>query len=48
VISGDDNAIAAGLIDLLDRGLDELVVTLMPGPERDADEARLIAILGGL
>jgi alkanesulfonate monooxygenase SsuD/methylene tetrahydromethanopterin reductase-like flavin-dependent oxidoreductase (luciferase family) len=48
VISGDDNAIKAGLIALLDRGLDELVVTLMPGPERDADEARLIAILGGL
>jgi alkanesulfonate monooxygenase SsuD/methylene tetrahydromethanopterin reductase-like flavin-dependent oxidoreductase (luciferase family) len=48
VISGDDDAIAAGLIDLLDRGLDELVVTLMPGPERDADEARLFAILGGL
>jgi alkanesulfonate monooxygenase SsuD/methylene tetrahydromethanopterin reductase-like flavin-dependent oxidoreductase (luciferase family) len=48
VISGDDDGVKAGLIDLLDRGLDELVVTLMPGPDRDADEARLIAILGGL
>jgi alkanesulfonate monooxygenase SsuD/methylene tetrahydromethanopterin reductase-like flavin-dependent oxidoreductase (luciferase family) len=48
VISGDDDGVRAGLIDLLDQGLDELVVTLVPGPEPAADEARLIAILGGL
>ena len=48
VLSGNDDGIKTGLIDLLDRGLDEFVVTLMPGPEPDADEARLIAILGGL
>jgi hypothetical protein len=48
VISGDEAAIKAGLTDLLDRGIDELVLTLMPGPDRESGETRLIALIGGL
>jgi alkanesulfonate monooxygenase SsuD/methylene tetrahydromethanopterin reductase-like flavin-dependent oxidoreductase (luciferase family) len=48
VISGDEAAITAGLTDLLDHGIDELLLTLMPGPDRESEENRLIALIGGL
>jgi alkanesulfonate monooxygenase SsuD/methylene tetrahydromethanopterin reductase-like flavin-dependent oxidoreductase (luciferase family) len=48
VISGDEAAIKTGLTDLLDRGIDELVLTLMPGPDRESEENRLFALIGGL
>jgi hypothetical protein len=48
VVSGDDDAIKAEFRQLLDRGLDELLLILMPGPDREAEENRLISLIGGL
>ncbi len=48
VVSGDDAAIAAGLRERLDRGLDELLVSLIVGPDRRADEDALLRVLGRL
>ena len=45
VVSGNDDAVAARLLDLLRQGLDELLVSLLPGPDRDAEEARLLALV---
>ena len=46
VISGDDEAIRFGMLARLDRGLDELVVSPLFGPDRAADFAGLIRIVG--
>ena len=46
VVSGDDGAIAAQLEERLDRGLDELLVSLIAGADRRADEDALLRILG--
>jgi F420-dependent oxidoreductase-like protein len=48
VVSGDEAAIAAQLEERLARGLDELLVGLLPGPDRRADEDALLRILGRL
>jgi F420-dependent oxidoreductase-like protein len=46
VVSGDDDAIGEQLQGLLDRGLDELLIGLVPGTDPLAEEARLLSILG--
>lgn len=48
IISGDEDSIKSQFAQLLDRGLDELLVTLMPGADRESDESRLISLIGGL
>ena len=46
VVSGDDDAIGEQLQRLLDGGLDELMIGLVPGRDPLADEARVLGILG--
>ena len=46
VVSGDEDAIVAQLRERLDRGLDELLVSLILGPDWRADEDALLRILG--
>lgn len=48
VLIGDDDALAEQLSTLLDEGLDELLVMLIPGPDQMSEEQRLLRILGGL
>lgn len=48
VISGDDAAIAAGLRHLLARGLDELLVGLIPLPGERGGEEHLFRLVGRL
>jgi len=48
VLSGDDDAIADGLRDRLARGLDELLVMLIPGTDQAAEEQRLLRLIGQL
>ena len=48
VVSGDDQAIAGQLRERLERGPDELLVSLLPGPDRRADEDVLLRVLGGI
>ena len=45
VVSGDEDAIVAQLRERLDRGLDELLVSLILGPNRRADEDALLRLL---
>jgi alkanesulfonate monooxygenase SsuD/methylene tetrahydromethanopterin reductase-like flavin-dependent oxidoreductase (luciferase family) len=47
-ISDDDAEIAEHLRGHLDRGIDEVLVQLIPGVDRDLDEARLAAIVGNI
>lgn len=46
--SDDDAAFAEFFRRRLDQGLDELLIQLVPGAERDLDEARLAAIVGNI
>jgi F420-dependent oxidoreductase-like protein len=46
VVSGDDDAIGEQLQRLLEHGLDELMIGLVPGRDPLAEEARLLGILG--
>lgn len=48
VLIGDDDAIGEQLVALLDDGLDELLVMLIPGPDQEEEEQRLLHILGGM
>jgi len=48
VMIGDDDAIGAQLEALLDDGIDELLVMLIPGDDQMAEEQRLLSILGGM
>ena len=48
VVSGDDQTIAGRLRERLERGPDELLVSLLPGPDRRADEDVLLRVLGGI
>ncbi len=48
VVSGDADGIAAALRGRLDRGLDELVVSLVPGEDPAREEAALLEIIGSL
>ena len=48
IVSGDDDTITVQFRQLLDRGLDELLVILMPGADRESEETRLISLIGGL
>jgi alkanesulfonate monooxygenase SsuD/methylene tetrahydromethanopterin reductase-like flavin-dependent oxidoreductase (luciferase family) len=48
VITGDETAAQDGIKRLLDRGLDELMLMVLPSPDRDAEERRLISLIGGL
>jgi F420-dependent oxidoreductase-like protein len=48
VLIGDDDAISEQLQGLLDDGLDELLVMLIPGADQMAEEQRLLRILGGM
>jgi alkanesulfonate monooxygenase SsuD/methylene tetrahydromethanopterin reductase-like flavin-dependent oxidoreductase (luciferase family) len=48
VVSGDDAAVAAQLRDLLDQGLDELLVMLVHGEDQRAEEQRLMRLIGRL
>jgi alkanesulfonate monooxygenase SsuD/methylene tetrahydromethanopterin reductase-like flavin-dependent oxidoreductase (luciferase family) len=46
--SDDDAAVADFFRSRLDQGIDELLVQLVPGGDRDLDEARLAAIIGNI
>ena len=46
--SDDDAAFAEFFRHRLDQGLDELLIQLVPGVDRDLDEARLAAIIGNI
>ena len=48
VLSGDDAAVAAGLRERLERGLDELVVSLIASDDPRGDEDALIRIISSL
>ncbi|HUG17154.1 MAG TPA: LLM class flavin-dependent oxidoreductase [Thermomicrobiales bacterium] len=48
VVSGSDQSVAAQLTELLDRGLDELLVMLVHGPDQPAEEDRLMRLLSRL
>lgn len=48
VVSGDASAIAGALRARLDRGLDELVVSLVPSDDPARDEAAILDIIGTL
>jgi alkanesulfonate monooxygenase SsuD/methylene tetrahydromethanopterin reductase-like flavin-dependent oxidoreductase (luciferase family) len=48
VVMGDDAAVAARLIELLDSGLDELLVTNLPVGDRTAIDQRLFSLVGRL
>jgi len=48
VVSGDASAIAGALRARLDRGLDELVVSLVPSDDPARDEAAVLDIIGTL
>jgi alkanesulfonate monooxygenase SsuD/methylene tetrahydromethanopterin reductase-like flavin-dependent oxidoreductase (luciferase family) len=48
VIGGDDDAIAEGLRQRLDRGMDELLLSLVPTDDPRADEAALLRIVARL
>jgi hypothetical protein len=45
VVSGTPDEIAAALRLRLDRGLDEICASILPGPDRAADERVLIEAL---
>ncbi len=48
VVSGDEIAVAVRLKTLLDSGLDELLVWGVFVSDRDAEQARLANLIGGL
>jgi hypothetical protein len=48
VLSGDDDAIIAGIHERLDRGMDELLLNLVPTDDPRADEDALLRIIGRL
>lgn len=48
VLSGDDDAIVAGVHQRLERGMDELLLNLVPTDDARADEDALLRIIGRL
>jgi alkanesulfonate monooxygenase SsuD/methylene tetrahydromethanopterin reductase-like flavin-dependent oxidoreductase (luciferase family) len=48
IVSGDESAVVDGLRERLGRGMDELLVSLVPSDEPRADEVALLRILGRL
>lgn len=48
VVMGDNNAIVARLQELLDGGLDELLLTIMPLVDEQAERSRLFRLIGQL
>jgi alkanesulfonate monooxygenase SsuD/methylene tetrahydromethanopterin reductase-like flavin-dependent oxidoreductase (luciferase family) len=48
VVSGDDAAVAARLRELLDLGLDELLLMLVHGADQPAEELRLMRLIASL
>ena len=48
IMIGDEDAIGEQLQALLDDGIDELLVMLIPGKDQMAEEQRLLRILGGM
>ena len=46
VLAGNDDTIGRQLRDLLDRGLDDLLVMLIHGTDQEAEEQRLLRIIG--
>lgn len=48
VVSGDDDEIAAQVMARLDRGLDELLLSLVPSDDLRRDEDHLLRIIGNL
>jgi F420-dependent oxidoreductase-like protein len=47
VVSGDEDEIRRQLVQRLEAGSDELLVNLLPGPDRRADEDALLRVLSG-
>lgn len=48
VLSGDDDEIVAGIQQLLDRGMDELLLNLVPSADPHADETAILRIFNNL
>lgn len=48
VVSGDDESVASRLVDLLERGIDELLVMLVHGDDQQTEERRLMRLIGSL
>jgi alkanesulfonate monooxygenase SsuD/methylene tetrahydromethanopterin reductase-like flavin-dependent oxidoreductase (luciferase family) len=48
VVSGDEEAVSQRLVDLLDSGIDELLVMLVHGDDQQSDEQRLMRLIGRL
>ena len=48
VMNGDEDAIGEQLQKLLDDGLDELLVMLIPGEDQASEEQRLLRLIGGI
>jgi alkanesulfonate monooxygenase SsuD/methylene tetrahydromethanopterin reductase-like flavin-dependent oxidoreductase (luciferase family) len=48
IVAGDDDAIAAQLAALLERGLDELLVMLVHSDDQLAEERRLMRVIAGM
>jgi F420-dependent oxidoreductase-like protein len=48
IMIGDDDAIAEQLQALLEDGIDELLVMLIPGQDQLSEEQRLLQIIGGM
>lgn len=46
ILVGDDDAIGEQLQTLLDDGIDELLVMLIPGPDQSSEEQRLLRVIG--
>jgi alkanesulfonate monooxygenase SsuD/methylene tetrahydromethanopterin reductase-like flavin-dependent oxidoreductase (luciferase family) len=48
VVGGDERAVAEGLRERLERGLDELLISLVPGHDDQTDEEALLRIISRL
>lgn len=48
ILVGDEDGLGEQLVKLLDDGIDELLVMLIPGQDQQAEEQRLLRLLGSL
>jgi alkanesulfonate monooxygenase SsuD/methylene tetrahydromethanopterin reductase-like flavin-dependent oxidoreductase (luciferase family) len=48
ILAGDEDALGEQLVQILDSGIDEVLVMLIPGQDQQAEEQRLLRLLGSI